>query len=104
VQVNPRAVASLGLSLDDVRTAIASQNVNQAKGSFDGPQRSSTIDATITAFARRLPQIVSRTATVRRCGCRTWPPWSTVPEHPPGSMGQPKPAIVLSIQRQPGPT
>jgi multidrug efflux pump len=45
VQVNPRAVASLGLSLDDVRTAIGNQNVNQAKGSFDGPQRSSTIDA-----------------------------------------------------------
>jgi len=45
VQVNPRAVASLGLSLDDVRAAIANQNVNQAKGSFDGPQRSSTIDA-----------------------------------------------------------
>jgi multidrug efflux pump len=45
VQVNPRAVASLGLSLDDVRTAIANENVNQAKGSFDGPQRASTIDA-----------------------------------------------------------
>src|ERR1700694_3638163 len=29
-QVNPRAVASQGLSLDDVRTAIASANVNKA--------------------------------------------------------------------------
>jgi multidrug efflux pump len=45
VQVNPRALASLGLSLEDVRTAIAAQNVNLAKGSFDGAMRASTIDA-----------------------------------------------------------
>ena len=32
-------------ALDDVRTAIANANVNQAKGSFDGPTRASTIDA-----------------------------------------------------------
>ncbi|WAC74538.1 efflux RND transporter permease subunit [Roseateles sp. SL47] len=45
IQANPRALASLGLSLDDVRSAIAAANVNQAKGSFDGSQRASTIDA-----------------------------------------------------------
>jgi len=45
IQANPRALAALGLSLDDVRSAIASANVNQAKGSFDGSQRASTIDA-----------------------------------------------------------
>jgi multidrug efflux pump len=45
VQVNPRALAANGLNLEDVRTAIASANVNQAKGSFDGPSRAYTIDA-----------------------------------------------------------
>src|SRR5512143_897409 len=45
IQVNPRALAAYGLSLDDVRTAIANANTNQAKGSFDGPTRASTIDA-----------------------------------------------------------
>jgi multidrug efflux pump len=45
IQANPQLLASLGLSLDDVRSAIASANVNQAKGSFDGSQRASTIDA-----------------------------------------------------------
>jgi multidrug efflux pump len=45
IQANPTALATLGLSLDDLRTAIGSANVNQAKGSFDGPQRASTIDA-----------------------------------------------------------
>ena len=45
IQANPQTLAALGLSLDDVRTAIAASNVNQAKGSFDGAQRASTIDA-----------------------------------------------------------
>ncbi|HSI59751.1 MAG TPA: MdtB/MuxB family multidrug efflux RND transporter permease subunit [Ideonella sp.] len=45
IQANPAALASLGLSLDDLRSAIAAANVNQAKGSFDGAQRASTIDA-----------------------------------------------------------
>ncbi|MCE1185025.1 MAG: efflux RND transporter permease subunit, partial [Rhodocyclales bacterium] len=45
VQVNPTKLAAQGMSLEDIRTAIANANVNQAKGSFDGPQRASTIDA-----------------------------------------------------------
>ncbi|HSW84370.1 MAG TPA: efflux RND transporter permease subunit, partial [Usitatibacter sp.] len=45
VQVNPRAAASAGRSMDDIRNAIAAANVNQAKGSFDGPARAYTIDA-----------------------------------------------------------
>ncbi len=45
ISANPKALAALGLSLDDVRTAIGNANVNQAKGSFDGPLRASTIDA-----------------------------------------------------------
>jgi len=45
IQANPKALAAYGMSLDDLRTAIAASNVNQAKGSFDGPARASTIDA-----------------------------------------------------------
>src|SRR5437764_14089109 len=45
IQANPTALAAYGLSLDDVRTAISNANTNQAKGSFDGPTRASTIDA-----------------------------------------------------------
>ncbi len=45
IQANPKVLAAYGLSLDDLRTAIAAANVNQAKGSFDGPARASTIDA-----------------------------------------------------------
>ena len=45
IQANPKALAAYSLSLDDLRIAIANANVNQAKGSFDGPARASTIDA-----------------------------------------------------------
>ncbi len=45
VQVNPTAAAAYGLGLEDIRSAVANANVTQAKGSFDGPQRASTIDA-----------------------------------------------------------
>ena len=45
IQANPKTLAAYGLSLDDLRVAIANANVNQAKGSFDGPTRASTIDA-----------------------------------------------------------
>ncbi len=45
IQANSGALAAYGMSLEDIRTAIAAANVNQAKGSFDGPARASTIDA-----------------------------------------------------------
>ncbi|ODV13323.1 MAG: multidrug transporter subunit MdtC [Rubrivivax sp. SCN 70-15] len=45
IQADPGVLAGLGLSLDDLRSAVAAANVNQAKGSFDGPHRASTIDA-----------------------------------------------------------
>src|SRR5438270_4444368 len=35
VQANPNALAANGLNLEDIRTAVNSANVNQAKGSFD---------------------------------------------------------------------
>lgn len=46
IQVNPRALAAYGLSVDDVRTILGTANVNTPKGSFDGPAQASTINAT----------------------------------------------------------
>jgi multidrug efflux pump len=45
VQVNPTALAAYGLGLSQVMQAIAAANANQAKGTFDGPERAYTIDA-----------------------------------------------------------
>src|SRR5207245_6523991 len=43
IQANPTALASYNLSLEDVRTALAAANVDQAKGVLDGPRQSFTI-------------------------------------------------------------
>ncbi|MCY6410794.1 multidrug efflux RND transporter permease subunit [Acinetobacter sp. VNH17] len=45
VQMNPSALAAFKLSTEDVRTAISAANANQPKGSFDGPYRSTMLDA-----------------------------------------------------------
>ncbi|MGR8998275.1 MAG: MdtB/MuxB family multidrug efflux RND transporter permease subunit [Gammaproteobacteria bacterium] len=45
IQANPKTLAAYGLSLEDLRMAIASANVNQPKGMFDGPTRAAIIDA-----------------------------------------------------------
>src|SRR6202522_3434684 len=39
IQANPTALASYGLNLEDLRTAIVDANVNQAKGNFDGTRQ-----------------------------------------------------------------
>ncbi|MCH7336371.1 multidrug efflux RND transporter permease subunit [Acinetobacter sp. NIPH 2699] len=45
VQMNPSALAAFKLSAEDVRAAISAANANQPKGSFDGPYRSTMLDA-----------------------------------------------------------
>ncbi|HEX9193730.1 MAG TPA: MdtB/MuxB family multidrug efflux RND transporter permease subunit [Burkholderiales bacterium] len=104
VQVNPRALAANGLNLEDVRTAVAATNVNQAKGSFDGPSRAYTIDANdqlrsaaeyravIIAYRNGAPVVLSDVADViedaENVRLAAW-------------MNQ-VPAVIVNIQRQPG--
>jgi multidrug efflux pump len=104
VQVNPRALAANGLGLEDVRTAIAAANVNQAKGSFDGPTRAYTIDANdqlrsaadyravIIAYRNGAPILLSDVADVvedaENVRLAAW--MNDVP------------AVIVNIQRQPG--
>src|SRR5439155_2679967 len=45
IQVNPTALASNGLSLEDLRNAVSVANVNQAKGNFEGTRQAYTIGA-----------------------------------------------------------
>jgi multidrug efflux pump len=45
IQVNHKALAAYGISLEDVRVVIAAANVNQPKGMFNGPMRSAIIDS-----------------------------------------------------------
>ena len=104
IQVNPRAIAAYGLSLEDVRTAIANANTNQAKGSFDGPTRASTIDANdqlktaaeyqqlIIAYRNGAPIRLSDVAeAVEGAENSRLAAWANS-----------TPAIILNVQRQPG--
>ena len=101
---NPRALAAKSLSLDDVRVAIGNANINSAKGSFDGPYQSSTIDANdqiksaegyqdlIITYNNGAPVRVSDVAKV-----------ISAPENVRlGAWANKQPAIILNIQRQPG--
>ncbi len=104
VRVDPRALAASGLSLEDVRTAIATQNVNLAKGGFDGPLHSSTISTNdqlrsagdyrsmVIAYrngaAIRLSDVAGVTDGAEDVRLAAW--------------ANDTPAIVLDVQRQPG--
>jgi HAE1 family hydrophobic/amphiphilic exporter-1 len=43
VQVDPARLAAMGMSLEDVRTAVAATTVSQPTGSIDGPKQSFTV-------------------------------------------------------------
>jgi len=104
VQANPIALASYGLSLEALRTALSSANVNQAKGSFDGPDQAWTINDNdqlqsgvqygpiIIAYRNGAPIRVRDVATVIDGAENTkLAAWVNADR-----------AIVLNIQRQPG--
>jgi len=104
IQANPTALANLGMSIDDLRTAIGSANVNGAKGSFDGPSRASTIDANDQLkSADEYKQIIigyQNGAPIRITDV------AEIVDGPENSRlaawANAKPAIVVNIQRQPG--
>ncbi len=104
VQANPRALAAYGMSMEDLRNAIGSANVNGAKGSFDGPVRSYTIDANdqlksaaeyrdiIIAWRNgapvRLTDVAQVIDGVENANLAAWKDTT--------------PAVIVNIQRQPG--
>src|SRR3954469_16377622 len=45
IQADTQSLASYGIGLDTLRSAITSANSNAAKGTFDGPKRAYTINA-----------------------------------------------------------
>jgi multidrug efflux pump len=104
IRVNPTTLASLGLQMEDVRSAIAAANVNQAKGSFDGPRLSHTIGANdqvlsaddykkvVVAFQNGAPVHVSDVADVVESS-------ENVRQ---AAWADTTPSVVMNIQRQPG--
>src|SRR5580693_376080 len=104
IQANPLALASYGLSMETLRTAMASATVNAAKGSFDGPDQAWTINdndqlqkaadyaPVIIAYRNGAPVRLTDVATIidgaENTKQRAWV--------------NSTPAIILNIQRQPG--
>ncbi len=104
VAVDPRALAAAGLSLEDVRNAIASQNVNLAKGGFDGPLRSTTIstnDQLRSAADYRGMVIAYRNGAAIRLSDVAGVADGAEDVRLAAWAGD-TPAIVLDVQRQPG--
>ncbi len=104
IRANPTALASYGINLEDIRTALVAANVNQAKGNFDGPHQAYQIGANdqllssadykplIVAYRNGAPvkltdvaNVVDDTENVRQAA---W--MNNVP------------AVIVNIQRQPG--
>jgi multidrug efflux pump len=104
IQANPTAMASYGLNLEDLRTAIVAANVNQAKGNFDGAQQAYQIGANdqllsssdyaplIIAYKNGAPVKLTDVATILD---------DTENVRQAAWMNQ-TPAVILNIQRQPG--
>ena len=104
VQANPTALASYGLSLEDLRTALGAANVDQAKGNLNGPRQSFTIqdnDQLLSSEAYR-PLVIA----YRNGGPIRLSDVATVSDSSENTMQAAwmngKPAVILNIQRQPG--
>jgi hydrophobe/amphiphile efflux-1 (HAE1) family protein len=104
VRINPAALAGLGLGMEDIRTALGANNVNQPKGSFDGLHQSYAIGANDQIFSAdqfkniivayrngapvRMGDIGTVTDNVENVRLAAW-------------VGT-RPSVVLDILRQPG--
>jgi len=104
IQVNPTILASYGLNMEDLRTAIVAANVNQAKGNFDGAHQSYQIGANdqllssddyrplIVAYRNGAPVKLTKVADVI----------DDVENIRQAAWMDETPAVIMNIQRQPG--
>ncbi|HLM81208.1 MAG TPA: efflux RND transporter permease subunit [Terriglobales bacterium] len=104
VRVNPTALSSYGINLEDVRTALQQTSLDQAKGNFDGPQQDYQIQSNdqllsasdfaqvIIAYHNGSPVKLSDVATVE----------NDVENNRQAAWMNETPAVIVNIQRQPG--
>ena len=103
VQANPDALASYGLTMENLRSTIINANVNAAKGTFDGPRLAYTINDNdqlltsddykpiIVSYQNNSPVRIQDIADVKDGAENVMQAaWMNT-----------KPAIILNIMRQP---
>jgi multidrug efflux pump len=103
IEPNPTALASYGLGLEDIRTAIAAANVNQALGNFDGKTQAFAIgdNGQLMSAADYKKLVVSdKTAPIYLSDVANVVDGSENNEQA-AWMNQ-TPAVIVNIQRQPG--
>jgi multidrug efflux pump len=102
IQADTQALASYGIGLDTLRTAISNANSNGAKGNFDGPKRAYTISANdqlltadeyrnlIVAYRNGAPVRLDNVASVVEAAENTqlgaWAGWSCARHPPTGAL------------------
>src|SRR6266436_3876701 len=104
IEANPTALASNGLNMEDLRSTLVAANVNQAKGSFDGPHQAYQIGANdqllsssdyaplIVAYRNGAPVKLSDLADVV----------DDAENLRQAAWMNDVPAVIVNIQRQPG--
>ncbi len=104
VRVNPTALSSYGINLEDVRTALQQTSLDQAIGNFDGPQQdyqiqsndqllsASDFERVVIAYHNGSPVRLSDVATVD----------NDVENNRQAAWMNETPAVIVNIQRQPG--
>ena len=104
IHANPTALASYGLTLEDLRAALVAANVNQAKGGFDGPRQSYIIGANDQLFSSkdyRSLVIAYRNGSPIRLSDVAEAIDDTENVNQAAWMNT-SPAVIVNIQRQPG--
>jgi hydrophobic/amphiphilic exporter-1 (mainly G- bacteria), HAE1 family len=104
VQLDPSQLATRSISLEDVATAITSQNVNMPTGVLWGPKTALTVQATgqlddaaqfrdvVVAFRNGAPVHLTDVGRIT----------DDVQDNKTASWYDGQPSIVLAVQRQPG--
>ncbi len=104
VQADLARLAAYGISMEDLRTAIAGANVSGPKGSLDGPQQAYTIASNdqivvaeaykpiIIAYRNGAPVTIGDVAQIV----------DGLENNRTGGWYQSTPAVIIEIQRQPG--
>jgi multidrug efflux pump len=104
IQVNPTQLASYGLNMEDVRTALTASSLDTAKGSFDGPDQSYQIGAndqiTSSADYRKLVLTYRNGAPIMLTDVASVVDGAENAEQ--SAWKNTTPAVIMNIQRQPG--
>src|SRR5262249_31506318 len=104
VEANAGGVGGYGMTLEDLRTAIAAANVDQAKGNFDGSSQAYTIGANDQLFTGRDYRtlvVAYRNGAAVKLGdvARVVDSAENIKQ---GAWMNTTPAVILNVQRQPG--